>query len=143
MVHDCGTPVNPVLVEAQLRGGVVHGLGQAFSEHVVYDRRSGQILSGSFLDYGLPRADDIPHSCFTCELRPVPAPSNPLGAKSIGEAGVAVSPILAVNAVVDALAPLGVTDISMPMTPARVRAAIDRAAAARKPEDRHAASHQQ
>ena len=143
MVHDCGTPVNPMLVEAQLRGGVVHGLGQAFSEHVVYDRQSGQILSGSFLDYGLPRADDIPRSCFTCELRPVPAASNPLGAKSIGEAGVAVSPILAVNAVIDALAPLGVTDISMPMTPARVRAAIDGAAATQEPEDHHAASHQQ
>ncbi len=128
MVHDCGTPVNPTLVKAQLRGGVVHGLGQAFSEHVVYDRRSGQILSGSFLDYGLPRADDIPSSCFVCELRPVPAPTNPLGAKSIGEAGVAISPILAVNAVVDALGPLGVTDISMPMTPARVRAAIGGAA---------------
>ncbi len=128
MVHDCGTPVNPTLVKAQLRGGVVHGLGQAFSEHVVYDRRSGQILSGSFLDYGLPRADDIPSSCFVCELRPVPAPTNPLGAKSIGEAGVAISPILAVNAVVDALEPLGVTDISMPMTPARVRAAIGGAA---------------
>lgn len=125
MVHDCGTPVNPTLVEAQLRGGVVHGLGQAFSEHVVYDRESGQILAGSFLDYGLPRADDIPESQFLCELNPVPTSVNPLGAKAVGEAGVAISPVLAVNAVLDALRPFGVTDLSMPMTPARVRAAIE------------------
>ena len=127
MVHDCGTPVNPVLVEAQLRGGVVHGLGQAFSEHVVYDPDSGQILSASFLDYGLPRAADIPASAFLCELNPVPTATNPLGAKAVGEAGVAISPILAVNAVLDALRPLGVADISMPMTPAKIRAAIERA----------------
>ncbi len=124
MVHDCGTPVNPLLVEAQLRGGVVHGLGQAFSEHVVYDRSTGQMLSGSFLDYGLPRADDTPGSEFSCELNPVPTATNPLGAKAVGEAGVAVAPILAVNAVVDALRPLGVRDLSMPMTPARIHAAI-------------------
>ena len=124
MVHDCGTPVNPMLVEAQLHGGVVHGLGQAFSEHVVYDRESGQMLSGSFLDYGLPRADNIPAPVFVCELNPVPTKTNPLGAKAVGEAGVAVAPILAVNAVIDALRPLGVRDIAMPMTPARIRAAI-------------------
>lgn len=125
MVHDCGTPVNPMLVEAQLQGGVVHGLGQAFSEHVIYDQDNGQVLSGSFLDYGLPRAGDIPAPDFVCELNPVPTATNPLGAKAVGEAGVAISPILAVNAVLDALRPLGVSDISMPMTPARIRAAID------------------
>lgn len=124
MVHDCGTPVNPMLVEAQLQGGVVHGLGQAFSEHVIYDSDSGQVLSGSFLDYGLPRAGDIPAPDFVCELNPVPTATNPLGAKAVGEAGVAISPILAVNAVLDALRPLGVSDISMPMTPARIRSAI-------------------
>lgn len=124
MVHDCGTPVNPMLVEAQLQGGVVHGLGQAFSEHVIYDADSGQVLSGSFLDYGLPRAGDIPAPAFTCELNPVPTTTNPLGAKAVGEAGVAIAPILAVNAVLDALRPLGVSDISMPMTPARIHAAI-------------------
>ncbi|MEE2997604.1 MAG: xanthine dehydrogenase family protein molybdopterin-binding subunit [Pseudomonadota bacterium] len=127
MVHDCGTPVNPLLVEAQLQGGVVHGLGQAFTEHLVYDRQSGQVVSGSFLDYGLPRADDTPAPTFVCELRPVPTETNPLGAKAVGEAGVAISPIVAVNAVLDALRPLGVLDISMPMTPARVRRAIDMA----------------
>lgn len=126
MVHDCGTPVNPMLVEAQLQGGVVHGLGQAFSEHLIYDPDSGQVLSGSFLDYGLPRADDIPAPHFVCELNPVPTKTNPLGAKAVGEAGVAISPVLAVNAVIDALGPLGVTDISMPMTPARIRDAIGR-----------------
>jgi aerobic carbon-monoxide dehydrogenase large subunit len=128
MVHDCGTPVNPMLVEAQLHGGVVHGLGQAFSEHVVYDPDSGQVLSGSFLDYGLPRADDTPGPHFVCELKPVPTKTNPLGAKAVGEAGVAISPIVAVNAVIDALRPLGVTDISMPMTPAKICAAIEAAA---------------
>lgn len=128
MVHDCGTPVNPMLVEAQLQGGVVHGLGQAFSEHVVYDPENGQVLSGSFLDYGLPRADDIPGPHFMCELNPVPTSTNPLGAKAVGESGVAISPIVAVNAVIDALGPLGVTDISMPMTPVKIRAAIEAAA---------------
>ncbi|MFT5488122.1 MAG: carbon-monoxide dehydrogenase large subunit [Paracoccaceae bacterium] len=127
MVHDCGTPVNPMLVEAQLQGGVVHGLGQAFSEHVIYDADSGQVLSGSFLDYGLPRAGDIPAPDFVCELNPVPTATNPLGAKAVGEAGVAISPVLAVNAVLDALSPLGVSDISMPMTPAAIHAAIARA----------------
>jgi len=125
MVHDCGTPVNPMLVEAQLQGGVVHGLGQAFSEHLIYEPDTGQILSGSFLDYGLPRADDVSAPDFFCELRPVPTATNPLGAKAVGEAGVAISPIVAVNAVLDALRPLGVSDISMPMTPARIRAAIE------------------
>ena len=125
MVHDCGTPVNPMLVEAQLQGGVVHGLGQAFSEHLIYETDTGQILSGSFLDYGLPRADDVSAPDFFCELRPVPTATNPLGAKAVGEAGVAISPIVAVNAVLDALRPLGVSDISMPMTPARIRAAIE------------------
>lgn len=127
MVHDCGTPVNPMLVEAQLQGGVVHGLGQAFSEHVIYDPDSGQVLSGSFLDYGLPRADDIPAPNFVCELNPVPTKTNPLGAKAVGEAGVAISPVLAVNAVIDALSPLGVSDISMPMTPAKIRGAVEMA----------------
>ena len=127
MVHDCGTPVNPMLVEAQLQGGVVHGLGQAFSEHLVYEADTGQVLSGSFLDYGLPRADDAPAPEFVCELRPVPTATNPLGAKAVGEAGVAISPIVAVNAVLDALRPLGVSNISMPMTPSRIRAAIERA----------------
>jgi carbon-monoxide dehydrogenase large subunit len=126
MVHDCGTPVNPMLVEAQLQGGVMHGLGQAFSEHLVYEPESGQVMTGSFLDYGLPRADDAPAPDFVCELRPVPTDTNPLGAKAVGEAGVAISPIVAVNAVLDALRPLGVSDISMPMTPGRIRDAIDR-----------------
>jgi aerobic carbon-monoxide dehydrogenase large subunit len=129
MVHDCGTPVNPMLVEAQLQGGVVHGLGQAFSEHVIYDPDNGQVLSGSFLDYGLPRAGDIPAPEFLCELNPVPTATNPLGAKAVGEAGVAIAPILAVNAVLDALRPLGVSDISMPMTPAKIHASIQEARA--------------
>ena len=76
---------------------------------------------------GLPRADDAPALAFVCELRPVPTATNPLGAKAVGEAGVAISPVVAVNAVLDALHPLGVSEISMPMTPARVRAAVEQA----------------
>ncbi|MEC8461881.1 MAG: hypothetical protein VXZ25_01695, partial [Pseudomonadota bacterium] len=74
---------------------------------------------------GMPRADDVSAADFICELRSVPTATNPLGAKAVGEAGVAISPIVAVNAVLDALRPLGVSDISMPMTPARIRAAIE------------------
>jgi carbon-monoxide dehydrogenase large subunit len=94
---------------------------------VIYDSESGQMLSGSFLDYGLPRAGDIPAPHFVCELNPVPTATNPLGAKAVGEAGVAISPVLAVNAVLDALRPLGVSDISMPMTPAKIWSVIERA----------------
>jgi carbon-monoxide dehydrogenase large subunit len=116
-VDDFGVLVNPLLVEGQVHGGVVQGIGQALLEHTVYDP-SGQLLTGSFMDYALPRADELP--AFELAFHPVPARTNPLGVKGCGEAGVTAAPAAVVNAVVDALAPHGVTDVQMPLTPERV-----------------------
>ena len=122
VTHDFGRVLNPLLLAGQVHGGVAQGLGQAGFEATVHDR-SGQLLSGSFMDYCLPRAGDLPPIRFT----PVetPCPSNPAGFKGCGEAGAAGSPPAFVNAVVDALAPLGVRHIDMPLTPERVWRAID------------------
>ncbi|MBL28511.1 MAG: carbon monoxide dehydrogenase [Rhodospirillaceae bacterium] len=113
IVHDVGKVLNPLLMEGQLHGGVAQGLGQAAFEHVAYDG-DGQMLSGTFMDYCLPHADDLPS--FVFETRETPAPSNPLGIKGCGEAGAAAAPPAFVNAVVDALSPLGVRHIDMPVT---------------------------
>ncbi|RWE38326.1 MAG: xanthine dehydrogenase family protein molybdopterin-binding subunit [Mesorhizobium sp.] len=121
-VDDCGTVINPPVVEGQLVGGIAQGIGQALMEEVVYDSR-GQLLTGSFMDYALPRAEDMPHSMRIVDL-PDPTPSNPLGAKGVGESGTTGSLAAVVNAVEDALAPLGVTHIEMPLTPGRVWEAI-------------------
>jgi carbon-monoxide dehydrogenase large subunit len=121
MVNDFGTIVNPMLVEGQLHGGVVQALGQALLERTVYDG-SGQLLTGSYMDYALPRADDAP--TFAFESRPVPATTNPLGVKGCGEAGCAGGLPAIMNAVVDALRPLGVRHVDMPATPQRVWEAI-------------------
>lgn len=120
-VHDFGRALNPLLLEGQVHGGVTQGIGQALLEHTVYDD-SGQLLSGSFMDYCLPRADDIPAFRFV----PVetPTPRNPLGIKGCGEAGATGAPPAVVNAIVDALAPLGVRNIDMPATPERIWSAI-------------------
>ena len=118
MVHDFGRVLNPLLVEGQLHGGVAQGRGQAGFEHVVYDRSSGQLLSGSFMDYCLPRADDLPDLDFI--ERSTPSPTNPLGIKGCGEAGAAGAPPALMNAVMNALAPLGVTQVDMPATPERL-----------------------
>ncbi|WGF88582.1 xanthine dehydrogenase family protein molybdopterin-binding subunit [Marinivivus vitaminiproducens] len=115
MVNDFGTIVNPLLVEGQLHGGVVQGIGQALMEHTVYDA-DGQLTTGSYMDYQLPRADDLP-AVFTFESRPQPTATNPLGAKGCGEAGCAGSLPAVMNAVVDALSDLGVRHIDMPATP--------------------------
>jgi aerobic carbon-monoxide dehydrogenase large subunit len=117
--------INPMIVEGQVQGGIAQGLGQALREHCVYDA-DGQLLAGSFMDYAIPRAADIPH--LTSELdQSVPCTHNPLGAKGCGEAGAIGAPAALVGAVLDALRPLGVTDLQMPLTPARVWAAITRA----------------
>lgn len=121
MVGDFGTVINPMLVEGQSHGGVVQGIGQALMEHAVYDRE-GQLLSGSFMDYALPRAGDVPF--FVNESHPTPALTNPLGAKGCGEAGCAGSLTSVMNAIVDALRPLGVNHIDMPATPQRIWSAI-------------------
>lgn len=120
-VNDFGTVVNPMIVAGQIHGGVAQGIGQALMECVTYDD-NGQPVTGSFMDYALPRAEDIPP--MTLGDHPAPATSNPLGTKGCGEAGCAGSLSTIVNAVVDALSDYGVTHIDMPLTPERVWRAI-------------------
>lgn len=120
-VNDFGTVINPMLVAGQLHGGVVQGIGQALMEHVRYDE-SGQPITGSLMDYALPRAEDVPF--MEVGDHPVPAKSNPLGTKGCGEAGCAGSLSTVVNAVIDALSDYGIKHIDMPLTPERVWRAI-------------------
>ncbi len=117
MVNDFGTLINPMIVEGQLHGGVVQAIGQALTECTVYDQE-GQLVTGSYMDYALPRADDAPS--FSFESLPDPAKTNPLGAKGCGEAGCAGGLPAVMNALVDALRGHGVTHINMPATPQRV-----------------------
>jgi carbon-monoxide dehydrogenase large subunit len=128
VVDDLGRVLNPLIVRGQIHGGVVQGIGQALVEQQVYDRGSGQLLTGSFMDYCMPRADLMPeiHS----ELEEVPCKTNPLGVKGIGESGTIGAPPSVINAIIDALKPLGVTDIDMPATSARVWEAMRQAKAA-------------
>ena len=128
MVNDFGVLINPMLVAGQAHGGVVQGIGQALMERVVYDE-DGQILTGSFMDYALPHAAGLPEFVFSSH--PVPARTNGLGVKGCGEAGCAGSLPSVMNAVVDALRPLGIDHIDMPATPERVWQAIN-AASSRK-----------
>ena len=121
MVNDFGVVVNPLLVEGQLHGGVLQGIGQAIMERTAYDSE-GQLVSGSFMDYALPRAEDAPP--FVFESRPVPATTNPLGAKGCGEAGCAGALPSVMNALIDALREVGVESFEMPATPNRVWRAI-------------------
>jgi carbon-monoxide dehydrogenase large subunit len=121
-VDDFGTLINPMLTIGQVHGGVAQGIGQAMLEHTVYDPQSGQMLSGSFMDYTLPRAQDLPD--FNITLSGVPTKANPLGVKGSGQAGAMAAPQAIIVAVLDALAPLGVTHIDMPATPERVWRAI-------------------
>ena len=125
-VDDCGPQINPLIVEGQLQGGIAHSLGQVLFEKTVYDE-NGQLLTGEFMDYALPRATDIPEYIFGHTVTPTPV--NPLGIKGVGEAGtIGATPAIA-NAVLDALAPLGVTHLDLPMTPERVWQAMKTAAA--------------
>jgi aerobic carbon-monoxide dehydrogenase large subunit len=127
VVDDLGRVLNPMIVRGQIHGGVVQGLGQALIEHQVYDPQSGQLLSGSFMDYGMPRADTMPD--VETVLEEVPCKTNPLGVKGIGESGTIGAPPTVINALIDALGPLGVDHIDMPATPARVWETIARAKA--------------
>jgi carbon-monoxide dehydrogenase large subunit len=120
-VDDCGNQVNPLLVEGQVQGGIAHSLGQVFMENTVYDE-NGQLLSGEFMDYAIPRAGDIPDYVLGSTV--TPSPSNPLGVKGIGEAGTIGSTPALANAVVDALSPLGIRHVDLPLTPERVWRAI-------------------
>ena len=114
---DVGNVINPSIVDGQLHGGIAHGIGQALFEGAIYDE-SGQLLNGSYMEYTMPRADDLP--MFELDRTVTPCPHNPLGVKGVGEAGTIAATPAVVNAVIDALAPLGVTDIQMPLTPERV-----------------------
>ena len=122
VVDDSGRSVNPMIVHGQMHGALVQGLGQALAEHCVYDPATGQLLSGSFLDYVIPRADELPAISVTS--RDVPSPTNPLGVKGAGEGGTVGAPGAVMHAILDALAPLGVTHIDMPATPERIWRAI-------------------
>jgi carbon-monoxide dehydrogenase large subunit len=121
-VDDVGVAINPMICEGQIHGGIAQGVGQALLENIAYDSGSGQLLSGSLLDYAMPRAADFPP--IITELVEVPAKTNPIGVKGIGEAGTIAAPPTVVNAVVDALAGCGITHLDMPLTPARVWQAL-------------------
>jgi aerobic carbon-monoxide dehydrogenase large subunit len=118
VIDDVGTVVNPLGLKGQIHGGVAQGLGQALMEQVVYDRESGQNLTGSFMDYAMPRADVMPY--MEIHSNPVPTKRNPLGAKGAGEAGTVGALPAIVNAVIDALSPLGVKSLDMPATSLRI-----------------------
>jgi carbon-monoxide dehydrogenase large subunit len=123
-VDDVGRVINPMIVEGQVHGGVAQGIGQALLEGCVYDD-SGQLLTGSYMDYTMPRADNLPN--LNVGTQSVLGASNPLEVKGVGEVGAIGSPPAVINAILDALAPLGVDDISMPATPAKVWQAIQNA----------------
>ena len=129
VVDDFGATVNPMLLAGQVHGGVAQGVGQALTERVEYDPATGQLLSGSFMDYAMPRADDLP--AIEVSTRNVPTDANPLGVKGAGEAGAVGATPAVINALVDALAELGVRHIDMPATPERVWRAIEAARAKR------------
>jgi carbon-monoxide dehydrogenase large subunit len=130
-VDDAGTIINPLLAAGQIHGGVVQGIGQALYEEVCYDRESGQLMTGSLLDYAVPRADGVPN--IRSHFQETPSPTNPLGVKGIGESGSIGAPPTLVHAVLDALAPFGVKHLDMPLTPPKVWKAIQLARAERDP----------
>jgi aerobic carbon-monoxide dehydrogenase large subunit len=120
-IDDVGNLINPLLAEGQVHGGVAQGIGQALYEGAEYDA-SGQLVSGSLLDYAFPKADQIPRMRVSFQV--TPSPTNPLGVKGLGEAGCVAAPPVIVGAVCDALAPFGITHIDMPLTPPKVWRAI-------------------
>ncbi len=121
-VDDVGTVLNPMIVEGQIHGGVVQGLGQALFENCVYDPESGQLVSGSFMDYAMPRACDIPQ--IVSETENTACTHNPIGVKGCGECGTIAAPATVINAVVDALSQYGITHVDMPASPYRLSQAI-------------------
>ena len=124
-VDDCGVIINHTIVEGQLHGGVVQGAGQVFGEHIVYDEQSGQMLSASFMDYPMPRAGVIPSLRFV--PRPTPSKVSPIGVKGMGESGCTASLPALVDGVLDALRPLGVKHLDMPLTPSKIWHALQAA----------------
>ena len=114
-VSDPGKIVNPIIADGQVHGGIVQGIGHAVCEEVVYEEESGQLLTGSFMDYTIPRADECP--LFEIHWNPVETDENPLGVKGVGEIGTMGAPAAVMNAITDALKPLGIVDLQMPATP--------------------------
>lgn len=122
-VDDVGVEINPLIVEGQIHGGIVQGVGRALMEAIRYDPASGQLLTGSFLDYAMPRADSVPS--FVSERIACRATVNSLDAKGVGEVGTFAAPAAVTNAVVDALAVASVTTFDMPATPLRIWQALN------------------
>ena len=116
-VDDCGPAINPNLIDGQIHGGIVHAVGQALFEHMAYDE-DGQLATGSFVSYALPSAAELPS--FETDRTETPSPVNSLGVKGVGEAGTIAASAAVTNAVIDALRPVGVDFINMPLTPMRV-----------------------
>jgi aerobic carbon-monoxide dehydrogenase large subunit len=139
-VDDCGKAINPMLIDGQVHGGITHGLAQALFEQVVYDDE-GQLVTGSFVDYALPTASDVPS--YETDRQETPSPVNSLGVKGVGEAGTIASSPTVVNAVIDALRPLGVDYIDMPLTPMRVWQAIHEGGPARTEQGKDLGEHGQ
>jgi carbon-monoxide dehydrogenase large subunit len=126
-VDDVGILINPLLAAGQIHGGVVQGIAQALYEEVVYDNETGQLITGSLLDYAVPRSESVPN--IRSQFQITPSPTNPIGVKGVGESGSIAAPPTMVHAVLDALAPFGIKHLDMPMTPPRVWAAIQSARA--------------
>ena len=120
-VDDCGNVINPMIVEGQIHGGIAQGIAEALYEEAIYDEQ-GQLLTTSMHSYRVPSAAELPS--FVTDRTVTPSTTNPMGVKGVGEAGTIAAPPAVINAVLDALAPLGVTDITMPATPERVWRAI-------------------
>jgi aerobic carbon-monoxide dehydrogenase large subunit len=123
-IDDVGSVINPLVVEGQMVGGVGQGVGQALWEHAIYDE-SGQLLTGSFMDYAMPRADGFPK--INADRTETPSPHNPLGVKGAGEMGTIASTITVANAIFDALEPLGVRHLEMPFTAEKLWNAVQSA----------------
>jgi aerobic carbon-monoxide dehydrogenase large subunit len=129
-VDDVGQPINPLVVDGQVHGGIAQGVGQAMHEGIEIDEATGQVLGASFMDYGIPHADNLPSFNVSLVEDPTPHPDNPLRIKGGGEGGITPATAAVINALVDALKPYGVEHIEMPATPARVWACIQSARAA-------------
>ncbi len=124
-MDDFGIVINPMIVEGQVHGGIAQGLGQAMMEACAYDPESGQLVTGSYMDYAMPRADDVPS--YKLDTRETPCTHNPLGVKGCGEAGAIGAPAALMNAITDALQPFGINDLPMPASPQTVWKAIQNA----------------
>jgi carbon-monoxide dehydrogenase large subunit len=137
-VDDTGTAINPLLLEGQLHGSIAQGLGEALTEEMIYERDTAQLLTGSFLDYAMPRASDLP--AIVSALHPVATSTNLIGVKGGAEAGNAGAPAAIIHAIIDALSPWGVTDLPLPATPERVWRAVGNARAVARMSERPAYS---